>query len=148
MVPFAFWQRWLVAVGVAVTAFGLGLALLNQTPIFEVLFNDRVNSAFFGNGPLPSDANAFQRWIYGVLGATVAGWGVTMTFIAAGPFLRRERWSWTCLASSVVLWFSFDTAISLAFRVGVNVVFNIVLLIAVGFPLVFARKHFTSVVAN
>jgi hypothetical protein len=35
----------------------------------------------------------FWRWIYGVLGATMAGWGAIMAFLARAPFSRKEKWA-------------------------------------------------------
>jgi len=142
MMSFAFWQRWLVVVSCLVVLFGLALAFLNQTAMFDLVFNSRVDPVFWLDRPPPSAAKAFQQWIYGVLGATVAGWGIAMAFIAAGPFARKEAWSWRCLSLSVASWFVVDSAISLAFGVGANIALNATLLVAVGLPLIFARKHF------
>jgi hypothetical protein len=142
MMRFAFWQRWLLVVSLVVVLFGLALATLNDTSAFDLAFGNRVNAAIFRSGPVTTEMKAFQRWIYGVLGATVAGWGAALTFIAVGPFRRKELWSWNCLAVSLILWFVVDTTISLVFNVAINVVFNTTLLIALALPLVFARKHF------
>ena len=142
MTPFVLWQRWLVVAGCVIVVFGLALALLNQTAPFNVTFNSHVDPVFWpAGGPTPSD-KAFQQWIYGVLGATVVGWGIVLTFIAAGPFARKERWAWRCLAVSVGTWFIVDTAISLGFGVAVNVVFNTILLAAVAVALLATRRAF------
>lgn len=63
-------------------------------------------------------------------------------FIAAGPFGRKERWSWNCIAASVTRWFAVDTATSLAFKVGINAVFNTVVLLAIGLTLLFTPRQF------
>lgn len=39
---FSFWQKWLLIVSLMITIFGLALAFLNQTPLFDMLFNDQV----------------------------------------------------------------------------------------------------------
>ena len=139
---FTFWQRWLFAAGLVIIAFGLLLAFLSQTPVFDLLFNNQINPVFWGQPAAPSQVAAFQGWIYGMLGSTVAGWGVFITFIAHYPFKNREKWAWDCLALGMSLWFLCDTAISLHFRVYFNAAFNLLLLIIVLLPLTFSRKAF------
>ena len=68
---------------------------------------------------------SFQRFVYGVLGMTVAGWGVFFIYVARYPFRRRERWAWTCIFAGITLWFIPDTAISAYFGVYVNVALNV-----------------------
>jgi len=139
---FYFWQTWLFAVGLVIVVFGLALAFFNQTAAFDLLFNDRINPVFWGIRDAPAEVAAFQQWIYGVLGATVAGWGVFLAFIARYPFRNRERWAWNCLAVGLLLWYTVDTALSLYFQVYFNAIFNTVLLGAVILPLAFSRKAF------
>lgn len=135
---FEFWQRWLLVACLSTAALGLGLAFLNQTPVFGV----NVNRPFGLDTQQSAQVVVFQRWIYGVLGATVAGWAITMAFIAAYPFGRREPWSWACIASALALWFAVDTSISLYFGVMINVVLNMAILLAIGVALAATRKYF------
>ena len=142
MTQFTFWQRWLFIVGLIITVFGVTFALANSTALFGV-FDIQVNPVFWDTVEITDRAaREFQSWIYGVLGATIAGWGVFITFIAHYPFRNRERWAWNCLLVAVLIWFVVDTAISMNFRVYFNVVFNTVLLTATLLPLGFSRKHF------
>jgi hypothetical protein len=138
---FVFWQRWLLVLGGIVIAFGLGMALLNATPLFD-LFNRQIDPAFWGVQPLPGQALAFRGWAYGVLGATTAGWGVFIAFLAQVPFRRRERWAWNCVALGILVWYVPDTLISLSFGVLFNAFFNTLLLALVLLPLIFTRKDF------
>ena len=94
MSRFLFWQRWLFVFSLIVIVFGLCMALLNRTPLFDV-FDKQVNPVFWGRGLLlPPGVGAFQGWSYGVLGATMAGWGVFLAFVTCYPFRNRERWAW------------------------------------------------------
>lgn len=136
-----FWQRWLFVLGLAITAFGVLLALFSGTPLFD-LFNRQINPVFWNTLEGVTAARDFQGWAYGVLGATMAGWGVFITFIAHIPFKRKEKWAWDCLLAGVLLWFIIDTAMSLHFKVYFNAVFNTALLVVVMVPLVFSRKDF------
>lgn len=139
---FEFWRHWLVALAWAMVAFGLLLAFFNQTALFDWLFNHRVNRLFFAEGIPQADAKAFQRWVYGVLGAVLAGWAVCMAFIAQYGLRTKARWTWRCYAAGVGLWFLVDTAISLYFGMQFNAIFNAVLLILVAVPLAAIRKNF------
>ena len=138
---FTFWLRWLVVLSVVIVAFGLGLAFLNDTPLFD-LFHQQVDPVFWGDQPLPPAMLDFRGWAYGVLGATMAGWGVFFVFLAWIPFRRKERWSWNCFALGLLVWYVSDTLISLASGVIFNAVFNTLILVLVGLPLIFTRKVF------
>ena len=141
MFEFSFWQRWLLAVGLVMVAFGLVMAFLNGTVVFE-LFNRQIDPVFWGDETTPEAATRFRQWAYGAWGATVAGWGIFVAFIAHYPFRRREEWSWNCLAAGLLVWYLVDTAISLCFRVYFNAAFNSLLLILSALPLAYTRKHF------
>jgi hypothetical protein len=127
-----------------ITIFGLALAFLNQTPLFDMLFNDQINPVFWDSSTVDEEIKTFQRWTYAVLGATVAGWGVFMAFIAQYPFKAREKWSWNCLTSGLLVWFITDEIVSLYYQVYFNVLFNLVILLLVGLPLVITREYFNK----
>ncbi len=141
MTHFSLWQRWLFAVGIVMSVFGVLLALFNATPLFA-LFDRQINPVFWGAADIPGGAREFKQWAYGVLGAMLAGWGVFMAFIAHYPFKRREMWAWNCIFAGLLVWFVIDTAISLNFKVYFNAAFNTVLFVMVMLPLAFSRKHF------
>lgn len=65
MTSFSFWQRWLFVVGVVVSVFGVMMALLSGTPLFD-LFNRQIDPAFWGTNAVGDVARQFQQWIYGV----------------------------------------------------------------------------------
>ena len=140
--PFDFWSRWLLAVGYVLIVFGLALALFNQSPFFDMAFNRQIDPAFWPSGEVPAGTAEFQSWIYGVLGATVAGWGVFLAFIAGNSFAARERWAWNCVFCGITLWFLADSAISGYFSAWFNVAFNGALAVLVYVPLIATRKHF------
>lgn len=147
MGSFDFWQRWLVAAGVLVTVFGVFIALLNGTALFDTLFNKPVDAVFWDHNGPDARTQDFQRWVYGILGATVAGWGVCLIFMARYPFKRREPWAWNGLVASMGLWFVLDSAISLSARNYFNaLVINVPLMLLVLLPLWFTRKSFHSAI--
>ncbi len=139
MPRFQFWQRWLLSVGIVITVFGVLMAFLSGTPLFD-LFNHQIDPAFWGANPVSDSAREFRQWVYGVWGATIAGWGMFVLFIAHYPFKRQEPWAWNCLVYGLVLWFVLDTALSISYRVWFNVIFNIVLLVLALLPVLSTRR--------
>lgn len=144
MNSFSLWQRWLFYISIFIAAYGLSLALFNQTSSFNLLLNDRINPVFFNSIKVDQQVNLFQKWIYGVLGATVFGWGIFLSFIAHSPFKRKEKWAWNCFLTGIICWFVVDTSISFYFTVVFNAIFNIVLFIGILIPLLFSRKYFNN----
>ena len=141
MQKFSFWQRWLFVVGLGIAGFGILMAFLSGTPIFD-LFNRQIDPAFWGTGASLESIRPFQQWVYGIWGATIAGWGVFVTFVAHYPFRNKEKWAWNCLVLGILVWFVLDTALSAFHKVYFNVAFNTTLLILAGLPAVFTRKEF------
>ncbi len=141
MSGFLFWQRWLVGLGIAVSVFGLGMVFFNGTPLFES-FNRQIDPAFWGTNTVDDAARRFQQWIYGVWGATIAGWGTVLTYVAHYPFKRKERWSWNGLALGLLIWFVLDTSLSVLYKVYFNAAFNTALLVLAGLPIALTRREF------
>jgi hypothetical protein len=143
MRQFLFWQRWLLIVSIVIGAFGVLMALSSGTPLFD-LFNRQIDPAFWSASPMDEGTTLFQQWVYGVLGATIAGWGISLAFIALYPFRKKEKWAWTCTATGILAWFVLDTALSVFYHVYFNVAFNMALMILAMPPLIATRKDFTG----
>ena len=143
MKSFTFWQWWLFVFSLIVTIFGLLMAIFNRTRLFAA-FDLQVNPAFWGTLPLPPGVNEFQGWIYGLLGAAMAGWGAILAFIIRYPFRMRERWAWNAFASGLSLWYATDTCVSLYFGVSFNTVFNTLIFILAALPLTLTHREFSS----
>lgn len=133
------WRTWLVCVGIGLTVFGLVMALVSGTPLFEPV-NRLIDPAFWEAGPPDPGSANFQAWAYGAWGATLAGWGVVVTFTAREAFRRPERWAWWALALGTGSWFVLDTGISIAHGVGFNVAVNCLVLVLVALPLFGTRS--------
>ena len=138
---FTFWRKWLLVVSVLLAIFGLAMAVLSGTLLFDI-FDDQVNSVFWGDAPPGDNVELFQQWIYGVLGATVAGWGIFLAFLTQNAFAKKERWAWLCMAVGLGVWFIVDTVISLYLRVYFNAFFNTVLFVIAGLPVMATWRHF------
>jgi hypothetical protein len=144
---FVFWQRWLLGVGILTAIFGVVMAVLNGTPIFD-LFNRQIDPVFWGAEPPSNSVAVFRQWVYGVWGATVAGLGVFVVFAAHYPFKRRETWARTCLIAGLAVWYILDTGISLQFQVYFNAAFNTLLLVAAALPIGFTWRAFSNKAKN
>ena len=143
MRQFEFWCNWLLAVFAIVILFGLALALLNWSPPFS-FFNGLVDGVFWpGIGPSAGTAS-FRLWVYGMLGATMAGWGVTLSFLVRYPFAKKERWSWNAIAAGLVLWFVIDSGMSAYTQAYFNVGVNVLLVVLAGIPLLVTRHSFAA----
>lgn len=66
------------------------MAFLSGTMFFD-LFNHQIDPAFWDTRAVDHATRQFQQWIYGVWGATIAGWGIMLTYLAHHPFNRKER---------------------------------------------------------
>ena len=140
MSNFPFWQRWLLAVGIAVAGFGLLMAFAAGTPLFDI-FNRQIDPVFW-TGTVDGAARQFQHWLYGIWGATIAGWGIVLVYIVHYPFAKKERWAWECVAVGLVVWYILDTFLSIYYGVLFNVAFNSLLLAAAVPPLMMTRRAF------
>lgn len=141
MDTFDFYRKWLVAVGVILAAFGVAMALTSGTPLFRPL-QGLVDPAFWPHGSADPGTVEFRAWVYGVWGATIAGWGVAIVFVAAQAFARREPWAWHAIALGTAIWFVLDTGTSLAHGVAFNVALNVVIAVLVAVPLAGTRRLF------
>jgi hypothetical protein len=132
-------SRWLTVVGAGLTVGGVAMALLAGTDLFAPI-NSLIEPAFWSSAPDAADV-AFRSWVFGAWGATLAGWGLFVAFVASGPFRRGEAWSWWAIAAGTSLWFVLDTGVSLVHGVGANVALNVGLAALVAVPL--AMSHAT-----
>jgi len=110
----------------------------------DYLFNRNIDPYFWVAAKVPENTLRFQGWIYGVLGAVIAGWGTLIAFWSSYPFKTRERWAWNGLALATAIWYIADTSISAMYGVIFNVVFNTIMLFLLATPLVFTRKFFAK----
>ena len=140
---FVFWQKWLFLVSLLIFVFGLAMVFLGGTAYFS-FFSNYINSVFWDTVEVADSLKEFQQWIYGVLGATMAGWGIMLLFISHYSFRKREKWSWNCITIAIAIWFLMDTSISLYSKVAFNAAFNTLILLLVILPLIFTRKYFSG----
>jgi len=142
MIKFDFWILWLKCVSIVFAVFGVFMALFNQTPVFDLMFNGQIDPVFFGSAELSPEMVQFQQWIYGVLGATCVLVGIMIFFIVGNPLRNKELWAWNCLLFALVAWIVIDMSVSLYFGVYFNAAFNAILFAAILVPLLLTRNYF------
>lgn len=140
---FKFWQKWLFGMGIIIAAAGAAMSILSGVG-FADLLNRLINPAFWGTSDVGGDVLKFQQFVYAILGATMAAWGVLIAFIAHYPFRKREKWAWNAMLVGTLAWFVLDTTPSAYYKVYANVVGNAAFLILILLPVVFSRKHFAK----
>ena len=141
MSTYHFWQKWLFVCGIVMFVFGVLLALLYGTPVLDWL-RIGINGAFWpGEAKMPPSVQPYQFWLIGLLGAAMAGWGTTISFIAFFPFQKKEKWAWFCLLSGVLAWFVIDESLSIYFHVFYNAIFNLGFLSMVLLPILFTAHE-------
>jgi hypothetical protein len=128
----------LAAVGGLTAAGGIAFVFLYNTAVFASS-RDGINAAFWTEPVVDPALRAYQHWIHAVLGATMAGWGITIAAMAHVPLRRGERWAWWTLLAAVLIWFIADTAASAVLGVKHNVMINIVAVLGLLLPLLAAR---------
>jgi type IV secretory pathway VirB6-like protein len=135
---FLFWQRWLLILAILFVVLGIVMTLSFGANLFDTL----INPVFWANGAMPNNVYNFKTFIYGVLGASMVGWGMLFAFIVYYPFRQKEKWAWNSLLAGFTLWFVFGLYVS--FRAGVyaNIVGDVVFFVLVMAPLFFTRKDF------
>jgi hypothetical protein len=138
---FRFCQRWLLAMCAVSVVIGALLVVAGASPLLRA-YNANVAAAF--GVTLDGNALAQHQWALGVTGAGTMGWAVTLAFVVAIPFARRESWAWWCIAASVALWIGVDVALSLYWGVVAEVLFASAAGVGFAMPLALTRRHFTS----
>jgi len=137
---FEFFRIWLIVVGVGMAVYGVATALFAGTPLFDGM-NKAIDPAFWQTPP--DDATRqFQSWIYSVMGAVMAGWGLTVAILVWQAFSSRQPWVWWSIAAGVGLWFLLDTSQSLRHGVYANAAINAAVLVALAIPMIATAGEF------
>lgn len=134
------WERWLVGVAVAIIVFGIAMSVLAGTAVFAPVMR-LVEAVFWPDAVPDPESRALLAWALAVWGATLAGFGICVAWIAAVPLAAGSRGAWWTLLAATVVWFALDTARSAAAGFWVNVAINAVIAIAILVPLARLRQR-------
>lgn len=88
---------------------------------------------------LESAASPEARILSAVGGGIVAGWGLTLWWLLAGPIARGDAGARTIYLASLGLWFVIDSTGSIAAGWPLNAVLNVAFLLALAVPVLITR---------
>lgn len=134
------WWYWLVVVTCGVTIFSISLIILPD--FMQLFFNAMFFSLSQAHTTFGEVAYSYIKFLYGVLGAVMIGWSVTLLFIIARPFRRGQREAWYAITASVLVWFMLDSSLSISAGFWQNAVFNAIFLVLFIIPLAATYRNF------
>jgi len=134
------WWGWLLLATLGVALFGLALIILPEA--MQRFFGWVLFSGQHAPIELSARANEYVIFIYGVLGAVMVGWCVTLLALLLGPFRRGERAGWDTLALSITTWYVIDSGWSLWSGFWENAALNTLFLLLFAIPLAATYRAF------
>lgn len=135
-----FWWYWLIIVICGLIIFSLSLIL---TPDFMQQFFDTIfSSTIPAHTTFDDAAYSYIKFLYGLLGAVMIGWSVTLFYILAQPFRRGEIEGWFAMIASILVWFTIDSSFSLSKGFWQNAVLNVTFLGLLAIPLAATYQSF------
>jgi hypothetical protein len=140
MNKFKFWYYWLIVVSWIIIGFGLSLVTISQSPYFDIL--NKPVLQIFNISPESYGTKKIIIWLYSILGATMAGWGMCIYLMLKHAFVKKEKWTWIALLISMIIWFIPDTIISVLYGAYFNVIINTLILFIIALPLSFVYQDF------
>ena len=141
---FRFWRNWLVLVGAWGIFVGLALPFAAGIDWVAGAYNQHLAHNFFDSEALSPEMARYNLWVWAMLGAVIAAFGICILFLALYPFARREAWAWWTIALSLVVTFIYDVGVSIFFGFYAEVVFALTWFIPGIIPLLATRKAFFS----
>ena len=98
----------------------------------------------FWNKPgMPNEVEPFRAFIWGPLGATIAGCYVLLACIAYYPFKRKERWARNAIIAAFGIWVILDSVACIKYGVYFQIyMINAFSIIVKALPLIFTWNDF------
>ena len=130
------WSKWIFGFSFIVIFAGifLGIILPFIIPQTPDLFLTEITGLSLSD--LDPDLIRYQKLIMGVLGSTMIGWGIILAFLGYRLMQKSEEWIWIAITVSLIVWYIFDTSISLISGSFLNVILNFFFLVLPLPPLV------------
>jgi hypothetical protein len=141
---FLFWQRMLTYANIVAVFVGLVVAFAGNSVLLG-LHNAMTREVFFDNAGFAPDVLKFKNWLFGIIGATVAGFHILMIMISEHAFKKKEKWAYNAMWYGLLLWFVIDSGISFYYSALHNLwIINIPAFIMISIPLIATRKEFSG----
>jgi hypothetical protein len=133
-------ESWLLMVAVGHVALGLLMPFIAYSAAFD-FYAAQLAAMFWEGGPVPPQAESFQRWIVALFGPTVAAWGVLMVFLIRYGARTQEKWPWNALLVSVVVWAPADILLSLIHDFWLHVIIDAFAIMVIAVPVLMLRAR-------
>lgn len=123
---------------------GLLVAFFGNSFIFE-LHNSKTELVFFSGKQLDTNVLQLKNWLFGIIGATIAGFHLLVIMISENAFKLKQKWAYDAVLYSMVLWFTIDSSISIYYGALYNVLLiNLPALFMICLPLVMTKRDFEN----
>ena len=91
-----------------------------------------------------AEALELGKFMLGILGPTIASWGVIFLFLVRHAYGTRSKSAWYYMLAAIIGWSAYDMALSILAGVYLNVLIDLVVLILLLTPLILSRSHFLN----
>ena len=136
-----FWSKFLYWFKLFEVAFGLLIAFFTPKWILP-LYHTFVNRALWSTDHTPQVVESFHNSMFAILGATIAGSALAQAFIVKYAFAQKQKWAWSAMLWSLLVWVVPDTAFSLYYGNWPNALFNVGPFLMIIIPLILTKKDF------
>ena len=115
------------------------MTFYNDFPLFK-FFDSQISMIFFDGEILSPSASKMNSFLKGVLGSVLVGYGVLLAFMVFYGLNKKEKWAWTGILVSLLIWYILDTGMSIFYGAMFNIIFNNVFFLLVLIPLLLIRS--------
>lgn len=139
---FIFWQKCLTWINVFALLAGVLIAFAGNSALLE-MHNDQTKNVFLNGNDFTDQELKLKNWLFGIIGATIAGFHILMIFISENAFKKKEKWAYHALWAGLISWFIIDSSISVYYNAFHNLwLINIPVLVLISIPLLITRNVF------
>ncbi len=145
---FNFWYLFLFWANILTLLIGFLIAFAGNAFLFD--FHNSGTEQVFNEGlPLTGDTLRLKNWLFGIIGATMAGFNILAIFILKFAFKERRIRAWNALFVGITARVLIDSAISLHFGAAYNMyAVSVPALLSFYIPFGFSRKYFFKTVGE
>lgn len=141
---FNFWQKFLTYANVLTVIVGFLFAFLGDSFVFDI-YNNYTKDVFFNGDNFTPEVLQLKKWLFGIIGGMIVGFGIMMIQISENAFKDKEPWAYRTLWYGLLSWFLVDSIVSFYTGAIYNIVLiNLFTLVAIGLPLVMTRAAFAN----
>ncbi|MEE9345437.1 MAG: hypothetical protein V3U88_07500 [Methylococcales bacterium] len=130
-------KRFLQLIAILHIIGGLLLPWLVQTPladdyVLSIMQNFQVNE---------SDSDQLVRFLVGILGPTIASWGVLLLYVVNSFFHQPTMTTWWTIIIAGLIWAPYDSWLSIQHGIYLNAIFNGIVFFCIVVVMLMVRKR-------